>query len=45
VPEHLQLLIIPRAGAMTSTSRKWSEVIKFLEERDAKVKFLKEVSL
>ena len=45
VPEELQLLIVPveRDDKLIADIEK--EVIKFLEERDAKVKFLKEVKL
>jgi putative phage-type endonuclease len=45
VPEHLQLLIIPVERDDKYIAEMEREIIKFLEERDAKVKFLKEVSL
>jgi len=45
VPEHLQLLIIPVERDDKHIAEMEREIIKFLEERDAKVKFLKEVSL
>lgn len=45
VPEHLQLLIIPVERDDRYIAAMEAEVIKFLEERDAKVKFLQEVEL
>jgi putative phage-type endonuclease len=45
VPENLQLLIIPVNRDTNYIAAMETEVVKFLEERDAKVKFLKEVSL
>jgi len=45
VPEHLQLLIIPVERDDKYIADMEREIIKFLEERDAKVKFLKEVEL
>lgn len=45
VPEALQLLIIPVERDDQFIADMEKEVIKFLEERDAKVKFLKEVKL
>ena len=45
VPENLQLLIIPVKRDVDYIAAMEKEIIKFLEERDAKVKFLKEVSL
>ena len=45
VPEHLQLLIIPVERDDKYIAEMEREIVKFLEERDAKVKFLKEVSL
>lgn len=45
VPEALQLLIIPVERDDKFIADMEKEVIKFLDERDAKVKFLKEVKL
>ena len=45
MPENLQLLIIPVKRDVDYIAAMEKEIIKFLEERDAKVKFLKEVSL
>lgn len=45
VPENLQLLIIPVNRDTNYIAAMETEVVKFLEERDAKVKFLREVSL
>lgn len=45
VPENLQLLIVPVDRDDKYIAEMEKEIIKFLEERDAKVKFLREVSL
>ena len=45
VPENLQLLIVPVNRDVNYIAAMEKEIEKFLEERDAKVKFLREVSL
>jgi putative phage-type endonuclease len=45
VPANLQMLIVPVPRDDKYIAEMEKEVVKFLEERDAKVKFLREVSL